>query len=130
MEKINFKIQEMLRLEIRQLDSNIAAHRGLDAFLYHYPLTPFKTHYETLMYMKKLGFVVNPNIKLCKNIDEVLKYIEEWTIKRNTLPYDIDGIVIKVNDIEMQRELGFTAKVPKWATAYKFPPEHVLTKLN
>lgn len=115
---------------IRQLDSSIAASRGLDVFLYHYPETPFKTHYETLMYMKKLGFVVNPNIRLCKNIDEVLSFIHEWTEKRNTLPYEIDGIVIKVNDIEQQRELGFTAKVPKWATAYKFPPEHVLTKLT
>ena len=115
---------------IRQLDSSVAASRGLDVFLYHYPETPFKTHYETLMYMKRLGFVVNPNIRLCKNIDEVLKYIEEWTEKRDTLPYEIDGIVIKVNDIAQQRELGFTAKVPKWATAYKFPPEHVLTKLT
>ena len=115
---------------IRQLDSSVAASRGLDVFLYHYPETPFKTHYETLMYMKKLGFVVNPNIRLCKNIDEVLSFIHEWTEKRNTLPYEIDGIVIKVNDIEQQRELGFTAKVPKWATVYKFPPEHVLTKLT
>ena len=115
---------------IRQLDSSVAASRGLDVFLYHYPETPFKTHYETLMYMKKLGFVVNPNIRLCKNIDEVLSFIHEWTEKRNTLPYEIDGIVIKVNDIEQQRELGFTAKVPKWATAYKFQPEHVLTKLT
>lgn len=115
---------------IRQLDSSVAASRGLDVFLYHYPETPFKTHYETLMYMKKLGFVVNPNIRLCKNIDEVLSFIHEWTEKRDTLPYEIDGIVIKVNDIEQQRELGFTAKVPKWATAYKFPPEHVLTKLT
>ena len=115
---------------IRQLDSSVAASRGLDVFLYHYPETPFKTHYETLMYMKKLGFVVNPNIRLCKNIDEVLSFIHEWTEKRNTLSYEIDGIVIKVNDIEQQRELGFTAKVPKWATAYKFPPEHVLTKLT
>ena len=115
---------------IRQLDSSVAASRGLDVFLYHYPEIPFKTHYETLMYMKKLGFVVNPNIRLCKNIDEVLSFIHEWTEKRNTLPYEIDGIVIKVNDIEQQRELGFTAKVPKWATAYKFPPEHVLTKLT
>ena len=115
---------------IRQLDSSVAASRGLDVFLYHYPETPFKTHYETLMYMKRLGFVVNPNIRLCKNIDEVLKYIEEWTEKRDSLPYEIDGIVIKVNDIAQQRELGFTAKVPKWATAYKFPPEHVLTKLT
>lgn len=115
---------------IRQLDSSVAASRGLDVFLYHYPETPFKTHYETLMYMKKLGFVVNPNIRLCKNIDEVISFIHEWTEKRDTLPYEIDGIVIKVNDIEQQRELGFTAKVPKWATAYKFPPEHVLTKLT
>ena len=115
---------------IRQLDSNIAAKRGLDAFLYHYPLTPFKTHYESLMYMKKLGFIVNPNIKLCKNISEVLDYINEWTLKRSSLPYEIDGIVIKVNDIDMQKELGYTAKVPKWATAYKFPPEHVLTRLT
>ena len=115
---------------IRQLDSNIASKRGLDAFLYHYPLTPFKTHYESLMYMKKLGFVVNPNIKLCKNVDEVIEYINEWTLKRSSLPYEIDGIVIKVNDISMQKELGYTAKVPKWATAYKFPPEHVLTRLT
>ena len=115
---------------IRQLDSNIASKRGLDAFLYHYPLTPFKTHYESLMYMKKLGFVVNPNIKLCKNVEEVLSYIKEWTEKRSSLPYEIDGIVIKVNDIAMQKELGYTAKVPKWATAYKFPPEHVLTRLT
>lgn len=115
---------------IRQLDSSIAASRGLDVFLYHYPETPFKTHYETLMYMKRLGFVVNPNIRLCKNVDEVISFIHEWTEKRDTLPYEIDGIVIKVNDIAQQKELGFTAKVPKWATAYKFPPEHVLTKLT
>lgn len=115
---------------IRQLDSSVAASRGLEVFLYHYPETPFKTHYETLMYMKRLGFVVNPNIRLCKNVDEVLSFIKEWTEKRDTLPYEIDGIVIKVNDIAQQKELGFTAKVPKWATAYKFPPEHVLTKLT
>ncbi len=115
---------------IRQLDPKVAASRGLDSFLYHYPLTPLKTHYETLQYMKKLGFLVNPNIKLCKNIDEVINYIKEWTIKRPELPYEIDGVVIKVNNINEQKELGFTAKVPKWATAYKFPPEHVMTKLT
>lgn len=115
---------------IRQLDSSIAAQRGLDAFLYHYPLTQFKTHYESLQYMKKIGLTVNPNIKLCKNINEVIEFIKEWTIKRPELPYEIDGIVIKVNNIKMQQELGYTAKVPKWATAYKFPPEHVLTKLK
>ena len=115
---------------IRQLDPKVAASRRLDSFLYHYPLTPFKTHYETLQYMKRLGFIVNPNIRLCKNIDEVINYIKEWTIKRPELPYEIDGVVIKVNDINEQKELGFTAKVPKWATAYKFPPEHVMTKLT
>ena len=114
---------------IRQLDPKVAASRGLDSFLYHYPLTPYKTHYETLQYMKRLGFIVNPNIRLCKNIDEVINYIKEWTIKRPELPYEIDGVVIKVNDISEQKELGFTAKVPKWATAYKFPPEHVMTRL-
>ena len=115
---------------IRQLDSNIASSRGLDAFLYHYPLTIFKTHYESLMYMKHLGFIVNPNIKLCKNIEEVISYVDEWTMKRDSLPYEIDGIVIKVNNIKMQEELGYTAKVPKWATAYKFPPKQVITKLT
>lgn len=115
---------------IRQLDPKVAASRGLDSFLYHYPLTPYKTHYETLQYMKRLGFIVNPNIRLCKNIDEVINYIKEWTIKRPELPYEIDGVVIKVNDISEQKELGFTAKVPKWATAYKFPPEHVMTRLT
>ena len=115
---------------IRQLDSNIAAKRGLDAFLYHYPQTPFKTHYESLEYMKKLGFVVNPNIKLCKNISEVISFIDEWTLKRDSLPYEIDGIVIKVNSISQQNELGYTAKVPKWATAYKFPPKQVMTRLT
>ena len=115
---------------IRQLDSNIAAKRGLDTFLYHYPQTPFKTHYESLEYMKKLGFVVNPNIKLCKNISEVISFIDEWTLKRDSLPYEIDGIVIKVNSISQQNELGYTAKVPKWATAYKFPPKQVMTRLT
>lgn len=115
---------------IRQLDSNIASKRGLDAFLYHYPLTEFKTHYESLNYLKELGVTVNDNIRLCKSIEEVISFVHEWTEKRDTLPYEIDGIVIKVNDIKMQEELGYTAKVPKWATAYKFPPEHVLTKLT
>lgn len=115
---------------IRQLDSNIASKRGLDAFLYHYPLTEFKTHYESLNYLKELGLTVNENVRLCKSIQEVILFVREWTEKRSTLPYEIDGIVIKVNDIKMQEELGYTAKVPKWATAYKFPPEHVLTKLT
>ena len=114
---------------IRQLDSKIARSRNLDAFLYHVPDTDKKTHYEALMELKELGFIVNPNIRLVKNIEEILDYINEWSLKRDTLPYDIDGIVIKVNDIEMQKELGSTAKYPKWVVAYKFPAEEVKTKL-
>lgn len=115
---------------IRQLDSSVAKSRKLDAFLYHVPETDKKTHYESLMELKELGFVVNPHIRLVKNIDEILDYINEWTAKREELPYDIDGIVIKVNDIHMQRELGFTAKYPRWVIAYKFPAEDVKTRLT
>ena len=115
---------------IRQLDSNVAKSRKLDAFLYHVPETDKKTHYEALMELKELGFIVNPNIRLVKNIDEILDYINEWTARRGELPYDIDGIVIKVNDIHMQRELGFTAKYPRWVIAYKFPAEDVKTRLT
>lgn len=115
---------------IRQLDSSVAKSRKLDAFLYHAPETDKKTHYEALMELKELGFIVNPNIRLVKNIDEILDYINEWTARRGELPYDIDGIVIKVNDIHMQRELGFTAKYPRWVIAYKFPAEDVKTRLT
>lgn len=115
---------------IRQLDSSVAKSRKLDAFLYHVPETDKKTHYEALMELKELGFIVNPNIRLVKNIDEILDYINEWTARRRELPYDIDGIVIKVNDIHMQRELGFTAKYPRWVIAYKFPAEDVKTRLT
>ena len=115
---------------IRQLDSNIAKRRGLDAFFYHVPATDKQTHYETLNHMKELGLVVNPNIKLVHNIEEILDYINYWTEHRFELPYDIDGIVIKVNDIHMQRELGATAKYPRWVIAYKFPAEEVKTKLT
>lgn len=114
---------------IRQLDSKIAASRKLDAFFYHVPLTNCKTHYEALEYLKENGFIVNPNIEKKKNIEEVLEYIEKWTELRPSLPYDIDGIVIKVNDLALQRELGVTAKYPKWVIAYKFPAMEVQTKL-
>lgn len=115
---------------IRQLDSKIAASRKLDIFLYHLPNSKFKTHYESLEYLKKLGFKVNPHIELCKDISSVIEYIKKWAEKRDSLPYEIDGIVIKLNNISDQSELGFTAKVPKWAIAYKFPATEVLTKLK
>lgn len=118
---------------VRQLDSKIAASRNLDCFIYHLPNPSdfaIKTHYDALKFMKDLGFNINPNIELVKNIDEVLKYVDKWTEKRESLPYEIDGIVIKTNDIEQQEKLGFTSKYPKWATAYKFPALEVLTKLK
>lgn len=118
---------------IRQLDSKVAAKRGLDVWIYHLP-NPLDygihTHYEALEFMKKLGFKTNPNNRLVNNINEVLEFISEKNTERKSLPYDIDGIVIKVNNIDQQQELGFTAKYPKWATAYKFPAEEVLTRLN
>ena len=118
---------------IRQLDSKIAASRKLDNFIYHLP-NPLDygihTHYEALEYMKSLGFKVNPNNRLVKNIHEVIEYIEEKGNERDSLPYDIDGIVIKVNNIDDQQRLGTTAKYPKWCTAYKFPAKEVLTKLT
>ena len=90
----------------------------------------FKTHYETLEYMKELTFTVNPNIVKVSDIKEVIDYINYWTEERDNLPYEIDGIVIKVNDFNDQKRLGVTAKVPKWAIAYKFPATEVLTKLK
>ena len=118
---------------VRQLDSKIAAKRKLDNFIYHLPNPLYygiHTHSEAIEYMKNLGFKTNPNNRLVDNINDVLLFIEEKGSKRSTLPYDIDGIVIKVNNIDDQQKLGFTAKYPKWATAYKFPAEEVLTKLT
>ena len=118
---------------VRQLDSSIAAKRNLSTFIYHLPEPDkysIKTHYEALEFMKKLKFIVNPNIILAHNINEVIEYINSWQIKRPELPYEIDGIVIKVNNLAEQRKLGYTARTPKWAIAYKFPAEEVLTKLK
>lgn len=118
---------------IRQLDSKVAASRKLDNFIYHLPDPEdygLKTHAEAIEYMRKLGFKINPNNRLVKNINEVLEFIEEKGKLRPNLPYDIDGVVVKVNSIEQQKKLGYTAKYPKWATAYKFPALEVLTKLK
>lgn len=118
---------------MRQLDSSIAAKRNLSTFIYHLP-EPDKynlsTHSATLEFMKSLNFVVNPNIIIANDIEEVINYINEWTKKRDELPYEIDGIVIKVNNIADQKKLGYTARTPKWAIAYKFPAAEVLTKLT
>lgn len=118
---------------VRQLDSKIAAERNLDCFLYHLPNAidySLNSHYEALEFIKELGFIVNPNIKKVKNIEELLEYVNYWTDNREKLPYEIDGIVIKLNNLNDQKKLGFTVKYPKWATAYKFPAQEVLTKLK
>lgn len=118
---------------IRQLDSKVAAKRKLDTFIYHLPNPEdfgIKTHAEAIEYMKKLGFKTNPNNRLVDNVSDVISFISEKQEQRSDLPYDIDGIVIKVNNLEDQKKLGFTARYPKWATAYKFPAEEVLTKLT
>ena len=117
---------------VRQLDSKIAASRKLDCFVYHLPNAldyGIHSHFETLSFMKKLGFNVNPNIEKV-NINDLLNYIEKWTNNRESLDYEIDGIVIKLDNIDNQIKLGYTSKYPKWAVAYKFPATEVLTKLK
>lgn len=118
---------------VRQLDSSITAKRDLSIFVYSSVFedmeNPPKTHFDGMTYLKKLGFKVNPNIKHCNNMEEVINYISEWDTKRFELDYATDGVVIKVNEINCQQDLGFTSRAPKWATAFKFPPEEIVTKL-
>ena len=116
---------------IRQLDSKICASRGLDAFWYHVPDdVNSDTHYGSLEYARKLGFVVNDTTILCNNIEDVIKHIDDTEKIRHSLGYEIDGMVIKVNSYKLQKELGFTSRIPKWAIAYKFPAEEVRTKVE
>lgn len=118
---------------IRQLDSSIAAKRNLEVWIYHLPNPEsygIKTHNEALKFMKELGFRTNPNNRLVANIDEVLKYIEDKKEERSLLPYDIDGVVIKLDNLADHEKMGNTIRYPKWAVAYKFPAEEVSTKLN
>ena len=118
---------------VRQLDSKVAASRNLSNFIYHLPDPEdynIHTHYDALNFMKELGFTVSPNNKKVNNIDELMDYINYWTKERPNLPYEIDGIVIKVNNLNDQKKLGYTARCPKWAIAYKFPAEEVLTKVR
>ncbi|WP_368658339.1 NAD-dependent DNA ligase LigA [Metabacillus halosaccharovorans] len=117
---------------IRQLDPKIAAKRNLDIFVYSIAdlgATGIQRHSEALDFLEKEGFKTNKERRKCENIDEVITLIENLQEKRATLPYDIDGIVIKVDSLDQQEELGFTAKSPRWAVAYKFPAEEVMTKL-
>ena len=118
---------------VRQLDSSVAAKRKLEVWIYHLPNPEdygIKTHLEALKFMEELGFRVNPNNKLVNNIDEVMDYIHEKNELRPTLPYDIDGVVIKLNDLKGHELLGNTIRYPKWAVAYKFPAQEVETILK
>ncbi len=118
---------------IRQLDSKETAKRNLDNYIYHLPNPEdygIKTHYEALEFMRDLGFKVSLKNKLVSTKKEIIKFIERLGKEREKLPYDIDGVVIKVNELDLQKELGFTSKYPKWATAYKFPNDEVYTTLK
>ena len=115
---------------LRQLDSKITAKRRLSAFIYSIVGDDSIVSQENaLNKAKEYNLPVNPNFKLCKSIDEVIDYINYWTEHKKNLPYDIDGIVIKVNSYSTQEEVGYTQKSPRWATAYKFPEEELATKL-
>ncbi len=116
---------------IKMQDPKEVARRPLDNFMYYVPheLPGIKTHYDALKYIGKLGLKVSKNIALCKTEEEIFEFINDWDEGRKQLPYDIDGIVIKVNDLELQKKLGFTAKSPRWAIAYKFKAERVETIL-
>ncbi|MFB4168586.1 NAD-dependent DNA ligase LigA [Virgibacillus sp. JSM 102003] len=118
---------------LRQLDPKIAAKRNLDIFLYgvgEWDAGTLESHSERLDYLKKLGFKTNPEWKKCETIDEVIEYVEHWENERPNLNYEIDGIVVKVDNLTQQEELGFTAKSPRWAIAYKFPAEEAVTTLH
>ena len=118
---------------LRQLDSAITAKRDLSMFTYTAIIEKAQavptTHWESMQYIKKLGFKTNPNIKLVDNIEGAIEFCKEWESKRFDLDYATDGVVIKVDSLACQKELGFTARAPKWATAFKFPPEEISTKL-
>ena len=117
---------------LRQLDSEITKKRNLKFFSYAAIIesqNDIKTHYETLDLLQTLGFSVNNNKKLCKNVEEIIEFCNFWENERFKLDYATDGIVIKVNELNFEEDLGYTSRAPKWATAYKFPPEKVWTKL-
>lgn len=117
---------------LRQLDPKIAASRHLDLFVYSLANAEelgIDSHSAALDYLQQLGFKTNPERRRCANIDEVIQFVNEWHEKRSHLPYEIDGIVVKVDSFEQQEQLGATAKSPRWAVAYKFPAEEVVTKL-
>lgn len=118
---------------VRQLDPRITAQRHLDTFIYRATFpegNKFNTHMEVLSYLKKIGFKVNPHIKLCRDIEVAINYCQEWIEKKEEMDYEIDGMVIKVNSLKMREELGSTTRSPRWAIAYKFPAQQETTKVK
>jgi len=117
---------------LKLLDPKIVASRDLDCMFYFLlcDKSPYNTHYENLMEAGTWGFKISKGITVCRNFDEVLKFIRKWEEERKNLEYDIDGVVIKVNSLALQKKLGYTAKSPRWATAYKYKAEQVATKLK
>ncbi|HEX6290006.1 MAG TPA: NAD-dependent DNA ligase LigA [Herpetosiphonaceae bacterium] len=118
---------------LRQLDSTITASRPLRFFAYGVgPVegVTLRSQYETLQYLRTLGFPVNPDIRRLEDFDEVIAYCEEWMSRRDSLPYEADGVVIKVDSFGQQRELGVVAREPRWATAFKFPAREATTTLR
>ena len=118
---------------LRQLDARITATRQLSIFAYACGVaepTTWTTHYEYLTQLKKWGFPVNPEIRLCRTVQEMIDFFHQLTEKRSALAYDIDGVVYKVNRLDLQKRLGFVARSPRWAIAHKFPAEQAITRLN
>jgi len=117
---------------IRQLDPKIVASRNLDLFVYTIVNANdyVESQFKALSYLTELGFKVNPNYHLIKDVDHLIQVIHEYDVLRKTLPYDTDGVVIKVNEFDLYETIGYTSKFPKWATAYKFQAEQVETKLK
>jgi DNA ligase (NAD+) len=117
---------------VRQLDSRVAASRKLGSFIYNlanFDDFKFDKHSDILKYLETLKFSISPHYKVCSNIKEVIAYVKDFESAKKKLDYDTDGVVIKVNNLRLYKEIGFTAKTPRWAIAYKFAPEEVVTKL-
>ena len=116
---------------LKTQDSSVVAHRELDFFPYSFisNFSDIKNHFESLTYLKQLGFKTSEHSVLCKSVEDIDEFITKWDKKRKSLPYDTDGIVIKINDYKNQLDLGYTAKAPRWAVAYKFKAEQVKSVL-
>lgn len=118
---------------LRQLDPSVTAARPLDLFIYGVGAAEgieFHTHHDTLVWLKSAGFKVNPHTALCRSLDEVIAYVRTWIERRKELQYETDGVVVKVNDLDQQAELGATSQAPRWAIAYKFPAEQATTRVT